>query len=558
MGTYSSEYSDGDIRTAAKGRLILGDDGTNLQTVHTDVSGDLQVDVLTMPTTTVTGTVTANLGTIADVATQTTLSAINAKLVTGTDIGDVTINNATGASAVNIQDGGNVITVDGTVTANAGSGTFTVGGTVTANAGTGTFNNQQSNITSDYDTGVGTQTMTMFGIALPASGGSVPGGTSTNPIQISLANTGANATAVKVDGSAVTQPVSGTVTSNIGTTNGLALDVTLTGGTQQTKITDGVDVATVRDVTGAKALDVSIVDGLGAQITSFGGGTQYAEDAALGANPTGTLGMARRDDALSTLTPVEDDAISLRVNSRGALWSILDANSGVDVGDVTINNASGASAVNIQDGGNVITVDMTAVVPGTAATNLGKAEDAAHTTGDVGVMALSVRSSTATALSGTNLDYQPLITDASGKLYVNPFATDATTYLPGRLTDGTTFLDPTSSTNPAIVNDNWDTRADTYTAAGNGTTVTMTSDPKKYYSIQAKCTTAAATAWSIVLEGSLDGTNFTTIISHGTADGDGSVKAFSTPFPVLYMRSRCVSVTLGSATNIITTILGMS
>jgi hypothetical protein len=35
------------------------------------------------------------------------------------DIGDVTINNAAGASAVNIQDGGNTITVDGTVSANA-------------------------------------------------------------------------------------------------------------------------------------------------------------------------------------------------------------------------------------------------------------------------------------------------------------------------------------------------------------------------------------------------------------------------------------------------------
>ena len=38
----------------------------------------------------------------------------------GVDIGDVTINNAAGASAVNIQDGGNSITVDGTVTANTG------------------------------------------------------------------------------------------------------------------------------------------------------------------------------------------------------------------------------------------------------------------------------------------------------------------------------------------------------------------------------------------------------------------------------------------------------
>lgn len=36
-------------------------------------------------------------------------------------------------------------------------------------------------------------------------------GTSTTPLQVTLANTGANATAVKVDNSAVTQPVSGTV-----------------------------------------------------------------------------------------------------------------------------------------------------------------------------------------------------------------------------------------------------------------------------------------------------------------------------------------------------------
>lgn len=36
-------------------------------------------------------------------------------------------------------------------------------------------------------------------------------GVAANPLQVSLANHGANATAVKVDGSAVTQPVSGTV-----------------------------------------------------------------------------------------------------------------------------------------------------------------------------------------------------------------------------------------------------------------------------------------------------------------------------------------------------------
>lgn len=39
----------------------------------------------------------------------------------GVDIGDVTVNNGAGAAAVNIQDGGNSITVDGSVTANAGT-----------------------------------------------------------------------------------------------------------------------------------------------------------------------------------------------------------------------------------------------------------------------------------------------------------------------------------------------------------------------------------------------------------------------------------------------------
>lgn len=43
----------------------------------------------------------------------------------------------------------------------------------------------------------------------------------------------------------------------------------------------------------------------------------------------------------------------------GAATAALQTQPGVDIGDVTINNASGASAVNIQDGGNSITVDGT-------------------------------------------------------------------------------------------------------------------------------------------------------------------------------------------------------
>lgn len=51
----------------------------------------------------------------------TGITNINNKLVNGTDIGDVTINNGSGANAVNIQDGGNSITVDGTVSLSTSS-----------------------------------------------------------------------------------------------------------------------------------------------------------------------------------------------------------------------------------------------------------------------------------------------------------------------------------------------------------------------------------------------------------------------------------------------------
>ena len=57
------------------------------------------------------------------------------------------------------------------------------------------------------------------------------------------------------------------------------------------------------------------------------------------------------------------------------------------------------------------------VTAGTGATGLGKAEDAAHTTGDVGVMSLAVRNDTLAALAGTDGDYAPLQVDAVGALY---------------------------------------------------------------------------------------------------------------------------------------------
>lgn len=47
-----------------------------------------------------------------------------------------------------------------------------------------------------------------------------------------------------------------------------------------------------------------------------------------------------------------------------------------------------------------------------------KAEDAAHSSGDKGIMALAVRSDTVAAKAGTDGDYAPLIVDANGCLWV--------------------------------------------------------------------------------------------------------------------------------------------
>ncbi len=55
----------------------------------------------------------------------------------------------------------------------------------------------------------------------------------------------------------------------------------------------------------------------------------------------------------------------------------------------------------------------TSITPGVAATNLGKAEDAAHTTGDVGVMALAVANE-ANSTFAADGDYVPIGTDREG------------------------------------------------------------------------------------------------------------------------------------------------
>lgn len=150
---------------------------------------------------------------------------------------------------------------------------------------------------------------------------------------------------------------------------------------------------------------------------AFSGSPIYTEDDPADSNPSGYMNMAVRADTLAAVTDTDGDNIALRSTNKGELYvkqvdvvdvnvtggsitvgtveitndagnpipvsatdldirnlvfatdkvdisgSTLSANSGVDIGDVTINNAAGASAVNIQDGGNSVTVDAPVGTP---------------------------------------------------------------------------------------------------------------------------------------------------------------------------------------------------
>lgn len=74
--------------------------------------------------------------------------------------------------------------------------------------------------------------------------------TSSNPLQVSLANTAPNSTAVKVDNSAVTQPVAGTVATNVAITdNPLNLGAQAISS-ENTAVTATRKVQAVADLTG--------------------------------------------------------------------------------------------------------------------------------------------------------------------------------------------------------------------------------------------------------------------------------------------------------------------
>jgi len=134
---------------------------------------------------------------------------------------------------------------------------------------------------------------------------------------------------------------------------------------------------------------------------------------------SGSLPVTIASDQDVIATSAKQDTIIGHVDGIETLLTTIDADTSALAGavagtevQVDVVGALPAGTNNIGD------VDVLSIIPGTGATNLGKAEDAAHTTGDTGVMALAVRRDTSAASSGTTGDYEPLSTDATGKLWI--------------------------------------------------------------------------------------------------------------------------------------------
>ncbi|GAC1501935.1 MAG: hypothetical protein NVS1B10_06430 [Candidatus Saccharimonadales bacterium] len=101
-------------------------------------------------------------------------------------------------------------------------------------------------------------------------------------------------------------------------------------------------------------------------------------------------------------------------------------------------------------------------------------------------------------------------------------------------------------------------QTDTFTIAGNGITAGAASVGVKSFALSVAAT-GAVTSWSVVLEGSLDGINYTTILTHTNTTGSG-VTLFSGAsfYPCINFRSRCTAIVLGTGTNVVATILGIA
>ncbi len=303
----------------------------------------------------------------------------------------------------------------------------------------------------DFDTGAGTVTHQAIGIAVASSGGPalIPGDT-TNGLDVDVTRVSGNVTVVQPTPANLhaTEVNSGSILASIqkldniahaGSNVALSEHVPISGqfdDTATTSVTED-NIAPVR-ITSARALHVSVRDALPAGTNNIGdvdvltlpslpAGNNNIGDVDVASLPASSLAngnLVHLDyDTGAGTQNMPMVGLAIPASGGAIAGGTASAPLRIDPTGTTTQPVSGTVSINPIPAGNnnIGDVDVASVIPGTGATNLGKAEDAAHTSGDVGVMALAVRDNAPpSAMSNADGDYEPLHVNAEGGLWVTP------------------------------------------------------------------------------------------------------------------------------------------
>ena len=168
---------------------------------------------------------------------------------------------------------------------------------------------------------------------------------------------------------------------------------------------------------------------------NLAGSDAQAGEGAISAT-TQRVTIATDDDGVAHLatiagavsTQMQVDVVAISAQSDGTYIGDIKFGESLPAGSAAIGKLAANSGVDIGD------VDVTSVVPGTGATNLGKEEDATHNSGDTGVMALAVRNDVLENLTNADGDYSVLQVNKTGALNV----TETVGHLGAHYENGTT------------------------------------------------------------------------------------------------------------------------
>lgn len=450
--------------------------------------------------------------------------------------------------------------------------------------------NMQTARVFDGDTGAGTEYNMGVILRKSGSGGTVEAGTSTNPLRTDPTGT-------------TTQPVSGTITANIGTAGSLALDATLTGGTQKAIArggakgsTSAADVTSTASGSNHQALDVVIYDTSGNPITSFGGagGTSMTDDAAFtpgttAITPVGGTYRSTRD------TVDDNDAGAFAITQRRALLACLetpngdsamdDTNDAVKTVLATVPNVANAGTFAVQESGGALTslqliddaivADDAAFTPATTKVMMAGFEfddsspDSVNE-GDAGAARMSANRNIYTTLRDAAGNERGVNVNASNQLSVSVDNTPSVNLSQvggasvalGQTTMSASLpiaIASNQSDVPIISND----ATASGSIAANGQTVTLSSlNGRANFVIDVRGTYSA----TLQFEGSIDGTNFFSV-NMTAINGSGSqvtAVASSTGawigscVGLTSIRVRCSAYTSGTASVVIRAAFGTS